>query len=160
MRWVPATSIGASCLLKVMTLHGSYYHTINLWIILHVVACALIEQLIIVSIAALTLYCTPSAMTALLKQNKCYIKTYLVLVSPELIRMFAVMLQIFDTEATLLSLFGVLILSIQFLAFQCLTNIRTAKIVVCATAVLVCRVAVNYLVFYSRSDLLLLGVIM
>lgn len=160
MRWVPLSSIAASGALKIITLHSTYYHTLNVWTLLQVVSCAFMEQLIIVLVAAVALYCTPSAKAALLKQNKCYIKTYLVLVSPELIRVFAVMLQIFDTETTLLTLFGLLILSIQFLAFQCLTNIRTAKVVACAVAVLACRVAVNYCIFYSQTDLLLLGVIM
>lgn len=159
MRWVPVSTIAVNCSLKFLTLRGSCYQVLNLSTILHVIACAAIEQLILVCIAALSLYCTPSALVALQKQNKWYIKTYLVLVSPELIRIFAMMLQIFDTESTLLTLFGVLILSIQFLAFQCLTSIRTAKIVACAAAVVACRVAVNYGVFYSREDLLLLGII-
>ena len=93
------------------------------------------------------------------KQGKMNTKLYLCLVSPELLRLFAVLLRIFDSEASLLLLFGLLTLSIQFLSFQCLTNIRTTKIVICALSVVALRLGLKYCLF-SKSDIWNLGIIM
>jgi hypothetical protein len=115
--------------------------------------------MVLIAVCAIALYCTPSSRALLMKQNKVHIKLYLSLVSPELLRGFALLLQAFDSEATLLLLFALLVVSLQFLAFQCLTNIRSAKLVVCAGAVLACRAALK-LLFYSTADIARLGFIM
>ena len=156
---MPILSVVSSCALKVSVLRGSVYRELNIISIMHVVCASIIDQVILVAFAAVCLYFTPFATAALVKQNRIWVKLYLSLVSPELIRGFALILQIFDSESSMLFLVGCLILSLQFLCFQCLTNIRTTKLVVCAVLVVLSRIAVRY-DMYSLPDIWNLGVIM
>jgi hypothetical protein len=135
------------------------YKAVSLLSVLHAAAATVTDQLVLLAVCAVAIYCTPSSRVLLLRQNKVHIKLYLSLVSPELLRGFALLLQVFDSEATLLLLFALLVMSLQFLAFQCLTNIRSAKLVACAGAVLACRAALK-LLFYSPADVARLGFIM
>jgi hypothetical protein len=112
-------------------------------------------------IAACTavLYVTPTARAAVSKLNKSNIKLYLALISPELLRGFVLLLQMFDDEAALLVLFALLVLSLQMLAFQCLSGVRPAKLVACAVVVALGRATVTLLLF-SRGDAARLGLLM
>lgn len=159
IRWVPFVTVAVSCALKVSALGDSAYKNLTLRALLHVVGVSISDQIILIALAAAVLYLTPSATAVLLKQNRVLIKLYLSLASAELIRGFAIILQIFDGESGVLLLVGLLILSIQFLCFQCLTNIRTVKLVLCAALVVASRMAVRYAMF-SSSDMWKLGFIM
>lgn len=140
-------------------LRDTAYKTLTIATVAHVLGTSITDQIILIALAAAVLFLTPTAKAALVKQNRVLVKLYLSLVSPELIRGFAIILQIFDSESSMLTLVGLLILSIQFLCFQCLTNIRTIKLVVCAVLVVACRVAVRYVLF-SMTDIWKLGIIM
>jgi len=159
IRWVPFATVAVSCALKVSALRDTAYKNINMGSILHVIGASIADQLILISLAAACLYLTPSARAALGRQSRVFIKLYLSLASPELIQGAAIILQIFDTESSMLFLLALLILSIQFLCFQCLTNIRTIKLVLCAVLVAAGRIALRY-AMYSPSDIWKLGLIM
>lgn len=120
--------------------------------------CAL-DQAVLIAACACVLYATPAARQALLKVNKSHTKVYLALVAPELLRGFALLLQMFDTEVAPLVLFALLILSLQMLALQCLTGLRTAKLVACAATIAVARAALK-LVLFHRGDCARLGYLM
>lgn len=148
-----------SCLLKVSVLWDTAYKNINIWSVIHVLGASVADQLMLISLAAACLYLTPTARAALGRQSRVFIKLYLSLASPELIRGIAIILQIFDNESSMLLLLALLILSIQFLCFQCLTNIRTIKLVLCAVLVAAGRIALRY-AMYSPSDIWKLGFIL
>lgn len=140
-------------------LEETAYSKTSALMLLHLVGACLLDQIIVVIVCGIALYLTPSAIAALSKQNKSHVKLYLAAVSPELLRGFALLLQVFDSGSTLLFLFAILVLSIQFLSFQCLTNIRTGKLFVCAACVVALRVALKY-AFYTQHDITRLGFLM
>jgi hypothetical protein len=157
---VPLCTISANCVLKYVVLRNTAYKTFNGGTIFHLLGVSLLEQLTLLTVASVLVYCSASVKTKLAqhKHNNIYTKLYLSLIFPELLRIFAIVIQVFDTEPVLLLLFASLILSIQFLTFHCLTNIRMSQLAACVVAVIVLKVATNYAI-YSLSDLYLLGII-
>lgn len=92
------------------------------------------------------------------KGNNMVNKVYLSVGFPEILKLVAILLQMFDNEGNLLFLIGLLTLSIQCMAFRCLTNLGKDKIVLAALMTITIRTLVKY-VFYTTQDILRIGVI-
>jgi hypothetical protein len=91
-------------------------------------------------------------------QTKFKRKVYVALAFPEIFKVAAVLLQIFDDEPTLLLLIGLLITSIQHTSLESVTSISTSKL----NTIMLFAVFLRFFVrciFHRLHDAWLLGVV-
>lgn len=86
-------------------------------------------------------------------------RVYLALQFPELFKLAVPVIQIFDTEPNLLFLFGLVILSIQSLAFRTATNMSSKRVSILMCIALVLRIAVRCW-FYTIPQQMLIGLVL
>ena len=103
------------------------------------------------------LWCLPNSRH-LFGQKKFKRKIYVALAFPEIFKVAAVLLQIFDNEPTLLFLIGLLILSIQQTSLGSVTSILTPKLNVIIFIAVLLRLLVRSC-FHRIFDVWLLGVV-
>ncbi len=152
--------IVTNVMLKLIVLHDTAYQHITSRTVLHVCAASVLEHVSFMAATALSLYCVQGTRSLVFsRQNKLRYKIYLYLALPELLKLLLVVLQIFDSEASLLILVGLLLLSVQHTALESLLGTASQRHLVLGgcVAVLV-RVAVKRC-FYSTYDVYLSGVI-
>ena len=86
-------------------------------------------------------------------------RVYLALQFPELFKLAVLVIQIFDTEPNLLFLFGLVILSIQSLAFRTATNMSSNRVSILMCIAVSTRITVRCL-FYTIPQQMLLGLVL
>lgn len=91
-------------------------------------------------------------------QKKFKRKVYLALAFPEIFKVAAVLLQIFDNEPTLLFLIGLLIVSIQQISLESVTSISTHKLNLIIFVAVFLRFTIRSL-FHHITDIWLLGMV-
>ena len=104
------------------------------------------------------LWCLPNSRHLMNGQTKFKRKVYLALAFPEIFKVAAVLLQIFDNEPTLLVLIGLLIISIQQISLESVTSISTHKLNMIIFASVGLRLLVRCF-FHRFFDVWLLGVV-
>lgn len=106
----------------------------------------------------LGLWCLPNSRNLMNGQTKFKRKVYVALAFPEIFKVAAVLLQIFDDEPTLLLLIGLLITSIQHTSLESVTSISTSKLNTIMLLAVFLRFFVRC-VFHRLHDAWLLGVV-
>lgn len=159
MRWVPIVSIVVSSFLKIVLLRNTDYRKLTPLSIIHVASCSSLEQLALLLSVAAVLSCYPPTRHYVSKHCRIKSKMYLSLVFPELIRVAAIMLQIFDAEPVLMLLIAAIMFSIQSIAFRCLITLQSKHYILGAVIVLSSKLLVKYC-FYSFDDIWRLGLFM
>lgn len=104
------------------------------------------------------LWCLPNSRNLMNGKTKFKRKVYVALAFPEIFKVAAVLLQIFDDEPTLLLLIGLLIISIQQISLDSVTSISTHKL----NTIIFFAVTLRFLVrcfFHRLSDVWLLGIV-
>ena len=91
-------------------------------------------------------------------QTKFKRKVYVALAFPEIFKVAAVLLQIFDNEPSLLLLIGLLIISIQQTSLESVTSISTPKLNMIIFVAVSLRLLVRCF-FYRFYDVWLLGIV-
>eukprot|EP01035_Chromulina_nebulosa_P028803 gene28803-38083_t len=129
------------------------------------------EMLVCIIIMVLSIWCLPSGIGRQLLSNGAtnsrphwtmsplYIKIYLAIVGPELLKGIAIFLRLFDSEASLLLLCGLLQNSLQIAAIRALTGLSTKHIAVCVFCAAVCKCSVRSC-FYNSEEVWAMGVIL
>lgn len=185
MRWIITGAILFNMILKLSVLHNRTYR--NLFSILpslHLITSTAIEHGVFVTAVILGtsplqlgvllicrtvftymmfdvllgLWCLPNSRNLVNGQTKFKRKVYAALAFPEIFKVAAVLLQIFDDEPTLLLLIGLLIISIQQISLESVTSISTHKL----NTIIFFAVALRFLVrcfFHRLSDVWLLGIV-
>ena len=112
-------------ILKLLILRTSTYQQLTLTTILHVLLANTIELLTFFGMIACLLTCIPYIRRQLdTITTKLWIKIYFGVLFPEVFRVLAIMLYIFEVESELLLLLGLVILSIQYQALQSITSLH------------------------------------
>jgi hypothetical protein len=151
--------VGVNAALKLCVLHHTRYeHFLTIGALLHLLVSTVVEHIIFVLSAAVVLWLSPNARYLMNGPSKLLRKIYLALAFPEIFKFTAVLLQMFDNEATILLLIGALITSVQLKALQSVTNVNSHRLIMIISAAVVSRVVVR-LLFYQLSDIYLLGFI-
>lgn len=156
---MPASTISLLIALRLYVLRESAYQHISIAGVAHVAVASVLDHLVLVATAMTAMYLSPSVRAALSSTHRGSTRAYLGLAAPELLRGFALVLQVFDGEAVLLVLFALLTLSLQALALQCLTETRSYRLAAGVAVVVAARWALN-LLFYSQADVARIGYIM
>mmetsp|Transcript_25730 Transcript_25730/g.42932 ORF Transcript_25730/g.42932 Transcript_25730/m.42932 type:complete len:213 (+) Transcript_25730:407-1045(+) len=146
-RLVPLANIALIGLLRAIVLRDSLYHDVSkltLQPLVHLIFAAVLDQALLIASVAFFWINLPKEIKSQLREQEraerwggtnaknsmwhMKVKIYLALACPELLRVFAIMLQIFDDEPSLLFLTGLLTVSLQLLALQCLLTPSLASI--------------------------------
>lgn len=106
----------------------------------------------------LGLWCLPNSRNLMNGHSKFKRKIYVALAFPEIFKVAAVLLQIFDNEPTLLLLIGLLIISIQQTSLESVTSIPLHKLNMIIFFAALLRFFVRCL-FHRFADVWLLGVV-
>ena len=167
LRWVPAAVIVANTILRLFVLRNTAYkHTaVEALSILHSMASNILEHFLFVGTIAFYLYFIPSNAVPpkhnlYAKQNKMMkYKLYLIFAVPELLKLLVMVLQIFDTETTLLITVGSLLLSLQFVAYECLTTLSLRHLLLSMMLAVLVRFAVKC-IFYNIQNVYLSGIVL
>lgn len=149
--------------------------------IAHVAGCSILEHACLIGSFGSVAYYFPITSTkySTTKYKVGYLSFYITLILPEMLRIFAIILLVFDTDPSLLFLIGLLIISLQFTSVKCLmannaiqwhTNksnnycgqlypLVINRIVILSTIIGVSsRLCIKYC-FYSINDVYKLGII-
>lgn len=127
---------------------------------MHATLCAIVEQCSVLIAIAVLLGCQSLAERrgAQLQDMNSDTKRsiYFSIAFPEMMKIIALMLQIFDTDPTLFALFGLMIMSLQLLLLSCITELSHRMQGVGTALLLAAHLSVKY-AFYSIADIRRLG---
>ena len=159
LRWVIFGSILVNSILKVSLLHRTIYRNVFRFLPgLHLIISSILEHIVLVSIIALGLWMTPNTRLIMNTQKQFKRKLYVAIAFPEIFKVAAVLLHIFDTEPTLYFFIGLLIISIQLTSLQSIISMPSRRL----TLIVISAVFVRLLVrcsFHRLSDVWKLGVV-
>jgi len=109
------------------------------------------EHLAFVAVMAMFLYFSPVSRYLFAHQSKLKRKLYMALAFPELFKTLVVLLQVFDSEPSLLLLFGALVISMQHASLQSITNIKSIQLSLFLCLAVLARILIRS-IFFGVSE--------
>lgn len=153
---MPIAIVTIGTFLKLLVLHHSAYEHVHVWAVLHAALTTTLEVAIYLGCLLLWI----SYLNGFQSIEGQYVRSYrrlcLSLLFPEVFRMLAVVLHVFDSQPDLLVLITLLILSLQCTSYHVVTNLRWESLVP-GLALAVCSRLVWMRILYPPSDLWALG---
>lgn len=142
-----------------MILQNTVYSDMSAHNVMHLIVSSMLDQSVLLIAAWSYLYLTERRMMSMLKESNLLSKVYICLALPELLKLSAILLWIFDSDPVAFFLIGGIILSVQLLSFRCLTKIQKRKVVIFSLLVFIIRLGVKWS-FYHGESLWKLGILM
>ena len=158
MKWLIVLVPTVAIILRLVILREATYRHVTVKTFTMLAFSCAIDIHFFIACIYLLLYLTPRAK--LVFQNKrTLVSIYLAIAFPEMLKIIAILLHAFDSESSLLFLFGLLIISIQFTSLQCLlSDVKILFIALEFIVAVILRVLLKRL-FFSWSDIHLMGVL-
>jgi hypothetical protein len=149
-----------NAILKISVLHRSIYRNVFRFNpASHLLASTLCEHGAFVCAVMAGLWLMPNTRHLMLDgRNRFKRKIYVAVAFPEIFKIAAVLLQIFDNEPTLLLMVGLLIISIQQTSLQSVTNLPLYRL----NYIILSAVGVRFLMrvlFHKLSDVWMMGLV-
>ncbi len=141
--------------IKLLILRHSCYRQLSFRSLGHAIGVSILEMLILLVIFMLGLHWLSRAAARRFPGDRVLLS----MLFPDMLKLAVFILQIFDTEPNLLFLLGLIIISIQSLAFQVATGININLVILWCGTVIILRFLLRFL-FYSISQQMHLGFIL
>ncbi len=153
--------IAINTLLKFIVLHDLVYHS---WppipLFLHVFVSSLLEHfgfVLLVGCMLMFRHDIPFPMNSM--YGKYYRRLYFSISFPEYFKLIAIILQVFDSEPELLTIFGMFLLSISSFSVHCFTNKPLARIIPVLVLGSITKLCIRRL-WYDNQSIYIQGIIM
>lgn len=149
-----------NAILKIFILHRSIYRNVFRFSpAFHLLSSTLCEHGIFIGAVMVGLWLMPNTRHLMTDgRNRFKRKIYVAVAFPEIFKVAAILLQIFDNEPTLLLMVGLLIISIQQTSLQSVTNLPLYRL----NYIILSAVAVRFFMrnlFHRFSDVWLMGLV-
>jgi hypothetical protein len=168
--------MGIDMVFKVIVLHKTIYHPLlmlvttsvstSLYLILHLILLSITEHLMFLLSFLFFFFITPQTKSAILTfpyrltKDQFNRKLYISIALPECFKCMSMVLQLFDNDPFLLTLLTLLILSMQHVSFQTITNGKIPSIHIYAGLIFAMLIKLMIRrIFLNENDIFLLGII-
>ncbi len=159
-RWLFILVVILNCCLKYILLHDHIYSLMTtIWILTHLVISSVVEHIIFVIPVAYILRGHREFQPFISGQTRLRNKFYFALCLSNYFKLYAITLQIFGSEPSLLIIVGLVLMSTEILSLQSLFNTNNYSKIFIAICVGSCLKVLVRTLFYSLNDIYHLGVL-